>query len=166
VSTAEGSPNLLAALCEAGIDFVVVGGMAGVMQGASVTTHDLDIVPSREPSNLDRLLALLERLDARYRGQPRDRVLRPTKAELSGHGHLNLVTALGPLDVLCELDPGVGYEDLAADAVELSDGEHVAHVLRLRRLVEMKKRSTRAKDRLMLPELLAALEEQERQDHE
>ncbi len=35
---------LLEALTEAGIDFIVVGGLAAVAQGAPITTMDIDIV--------------------------------------------------------------------------------------------------------------------------
>jgi len=161
VSTADRPADLLGSLCDAGIEFLVVGGMAGVLQGVSVVTSDLDIVHDRFTENVERLHALLARLDARHRGQPRDRILGPTLEELSGSGHLNLVTSLGPLDVLCELDPGVGYQELVADAIELTDGEKTIRVLGLRRLVEIKSRSKRAKDRVMLPLLLAALAEQE-----
>jgi hypothetical protein len=164
VSEADRAPNLLGSLCEAGVEFVVVGGMAGVLQGVSVTTSDLDIVPGRTPENIGRLHSLLERLDARYRGQPKNRVLRPTGAELSGSGHLNLITSLGPLDVLCELEPGVGYTEILADTVALTDGVNRIRALGLRKLVEIKRRSTRAKDRLMLPFLLAALEEESSED--
>jgi hypothetical protein len=161
VSNADRPPDLLSSLSDAGIEFIVVGGMAGVLQGVSVVTIDLDIVHNRLAANVERLHSLLVRLDAHHRGQPRGRILGPTPEELSGSGHLNLVTSLGPLDVLCELDPGVGYEELVADAVELTDGEKTIRVLGLRRLVEIKSRSKRAKDRVMLPLLLAALAEQE-----
>jgi hypothetical protein len=151
--------GLLDALFRDGVAFVVVGGMAAVLQGAPVVTHDLDICPARDPANVGRLHGLLGRLDARYRGQPAGRVLRPTPEALSGSGHHNLVTALGPLDVLGELDPGEGFAELLPHCVELSDGGITIRVLGLRRLIEIKKRSSRAKDRLMLPLLLAALEE-------
>jgi hypothetical protein len=38
---------LLARLCEAGVEFIIVGGAAAVMQGAPITTNDLDIVHRR-----------------------------------------------------------------------------------------------------------------------
>jgi hypothetical protein len=37
-------PGLLEKLCEAGVEFIVVGGAAAVLQGAPITTADLDIV--------------------------------------------------------------------------------------------------------------------------
>ena len=36
-------PALLAKLCDAGVEFIVVGGAAAVIQGAPITTNDLDI---------------------------------------------------------------------------------------------------------------------------
>jgi hypothetical protein len=78
---------------------------------------------------------------------------------LSGPGHHNLATTLGPLDVLGELEPGEGFAELMPHCVEIADGTIAIRVLGLLRLIEIKKRSSRAKDRLMLPVLLAALDE-------
>jgi hypothetical protein len=72
----------LLALREADVDFLVVGGLAGVLNGAPVNTFDLDIVHSREPSNVARLLQVLEALDAVFRIQP-ERRLRPNASHLS-----------------------------------------------------------------------------------
>ena len=38
------------------VDFVVVGGVSAVLNGAPISTFDLDIVHSRAPENIDRLL--------------------------------------------------------------------------------------------------------------
>ncbi|NOZ85503.1 MAG: hypothetical protein GXP49_04415 [Deltaproteobacteria bacterium] len=59
--------SLLDHLCDEKIDFVVVGGVAGVLLGAPLTTQDLDIVPSLREQNISRLHELLTRLDARIR---------------------------------------------------------------------------------------------------
>ncbi len=61
---ASGSTTLLAELAAAQAEFVVVGGLAAVAQGAPLTTLDLDIVHRRTPENVARLVALLERLHA------------------------------------------------------------------------------------------------------
>ena len=68
--------GLLRILVEHGVDFLVVGGVSAVLQGATLNTFDLDIVHSTEPANIARLLAALEDLDAFYRAQPEKR-LRP-----------------------------------------------------------------------------------------
>lgn len=39
------------------VEFIVVGGIAAVLQGASITTFDLDIVARRTPGNIERLVA-------------------------------------------------------------------------------------------------------------
>lgn len=153
----ENRDGLIMALCRADISFIVVGGMAAVLQGAPIVTHDLDIVHRRSSQNLDNLLELLANLDARHREQPAGRVLKPTMAEISGSGHLNLSTDLGPLDVLCELERGEGYEQLLPHTDLFSDSGVEFRVLRLEKLIEIKSSSGRAKDRLSLPALLAAL---------
>src|SRR5690349_20472462 len=97
----------LRAQAEGGIEFIVVGGLAGVLNGAPVHTYDLDVVYSREPANLDRLLNVLPKLDAIFRIQP-ERRLRPTISHLSGSGHLNLQTCYGPVDLLATIGSNLG----------------------------------------------------------
>ena len=43
---------LLEGLCEADIEFIVVGGLSAVIQGAPVTTFDLDIVHRQTEENI------------------------------------------------------------------------------------------------------------------
>lgn len=157
MSKSETGRSFLVALAELDIDFIVVGGVAAVLHGAPVVTQDLDIVHSRDEENVLRLLELLKESDARYRGQPRGRVLRPSFNELSGRGHLNLMTSFGPIDLLCEIGDDEGYEELIEHTVQFTDGELKFDVLSLEKLIEIKKMTGRAKDRLTLPFLIAAL---------
>jgi hypothetical protein len=145
---------LLDALNDAGVEMIVVGGAACVLHGAPVTTVDLDIVHRRTPENAARLMDLLTRLDAALR-DPAGRVLRPTADLLLGPGQLNLATRLGPLDPLGQLHDGRGYEELLGRSVELRDGDLRLRVLDLPTLIEIKSSSGRAKDRLVVPVLLA-----------
>src|SRR3990172_7895198 len=92
--------TLLARLAASGTEFVLVGGLAAVAQGAPLTTIDVDVVHRRDPANVERLLAFLGTIDARYRGRPAGEGLRPSRGAPLGDGHQLLVTALGPLDVL------------------------------------------------------------------
>ena len=48
--------EILEGLLEAGVDFVLVGGLAAVFQGAPVTTMDVDVVHSRSHENAAKLL--------------------------------------------------------------------------------------------------------------
>ena len=51
-------------LNEEGVDYVVIGGFAAVVHGSSLPTRDIDLLPSRNPSNLDRLARALKRMNA------------------------------------------------------------------------------------------------------
>jgi hypothetical protein len=156
------APALLRELAGANVEFVVVGGSAAVMLGAPITTQDLDIVHRRTPENIVRLLELLTRLDAYHRLDLAGRRLPPKADALEGRGHLNLQTTLGPLDVLCELGLGEGYDELLPHAELVSDGSLHVNVLGLAKLIEVKAKVGRPKDKVVLPLLIAALEEQQR----
>jgi hypothetical protein len=147
--------TLLETLATSGVDFVVVGALAAVAQGAPITTHDLDIVHHREIANVERLVAMLLAIDARDRG--RSDVMRPTAEMLVGPGHSLLQTRLGPLDVLGAIEGGRAYEQLLPSSIDLDFAGHRVRVLDLAMIVELKRESTRAKDKQMLPILEATL---------
>jgi hypothetical protein len=142
---------LVQALLDAGVEFIVVGGAAAVLHGAPITTQDLDIVHRRTPENVRRLSDLLAHLDATFRG----RDLRPSSELLAGHGQLNLSTNLGPLDPLCQLHDGRGYDELLPHTRLLTDGTSEIRVLDLDTLIAVKTAAGRARDKLVLPILLA-----------
>jgi hypothetical protein len=102
--------GMLKILANQGVDYIIVGGVSAVLQGAPVTTNDLDIVYSRTSENLDRLLEALTELDAYYRYPPKR--IAPTSAQLASPGHHLLLTNSGPLDVLGTIEDDSGYEDL------------------------------------------------------
>ena len=160
MSLANEARGLLRGLTEARIEFFVVGGAAALMLGAPIVTFDLDIVHRRTPENVERLLAWLLSHGAYHRLDLANRKLPPTREPLLGSGHVNLQLDIGKLDVLCELMPGDGYEELLPSTVVLELGELRVRVLRLEKIIEMKSRAGRAKDKAVLPVLLATLDEQ------
>lgn len=142
--------TLLARLAASGTEFVLVGGLAAVAQGAPIATVDVDVVHRRDPGNVERLLAFLDALDARYRGRPAGQILRPSREALLGDGHHLLATALGPLDVLGAVEGGRGYESLLPDTIEVEvEGQRV-RVVRLETLADLKRDAAGPKDRLVL----------------
>lgn len=155
-------PALVAKLCDAGVEFIIVGGASAVLQGAPITTNDLDIVHRRTPENVARLLEVLLQLDATMRYDFTHRGLRPTAEMLAGRGQINLSTSLGPIDPLCELDAGQGYDELLAHSQFMSDGERVLRVLDLPTLIAVKTKAGRPKDRVVLPILIATLQERDK----
>jgi hypothetical protein len=155
-------PALVAKLCDAGVEFIIVGGASAVLQGAPITTNDLDIVHRRTPENVARPLEVLLQLDATMRYDFAHRGLRPTAEMLAGRGQINLSTSLGPIDPLCELDAGQGYDELLAHSQFMSDGERVLRVLDLPTLIAVKTKAGRPKDRVVLPILIATLQERDK----
>lgn len=81
---------MLRALQDGGVEFILVGGLAAVLQGAPIDTFDIDVVHSRDAANVARLQPVLEGLDS---------VLGNASHPASA-GHLNLITRYGPLDLL------------------------------------------------------------------
>jgi hypothetical protein len=162
----ESSPkflDLLRPLAEAGVDYIVVGGVAAVLQGAPVTTFDLDIVHCRDPENLDRLLGVLRSLDAHFRGHP-ERRLEPELHHLASSGHQLLLSNAGPVDFLGTIDGGRDYEDLVDHSVvlELETEPIRIRVLDLETLIGVKERLGRPKDQAVLAVLRATLSESKR----
>jgi hypothetical protein len=152
---------ILEGLLEADIKFILVGGLAAVVQGAPVTTMDIDIVHNRSPENISRLITFLKSIDATYR-RPDDKGIGPNEGDLSGMGHFLFTTRFGPLDVLASIEQGKDYEDLLEHTVEIEFRGHIIRVLNLKTLVELKKTSREAKDK----QRLIVLEETLRQVNE
>jgi hypothetical protein len=63
------------------VDFFVVGGVAAQLEGAPILTLDLDVLYDKTAENLDRLLAALQELKARYR-DPAGRHIEPDRSKL------------------------------------------------------------------------------------
>ena len=140
------------------VDFIVVGGVAAVLAGAPISTFDLDIVASRTPENLQRLLGALTEIDARYRDLT-GRILRPDLSGLHGPGHHLLLTTCGPVDVLGAIGNGETYDELLPEVVERQLSGLRVRTLGLASLIRLKEAANRDKDRAVLPILRRTLEE-------
>jgi len=147
--------ELLRRLVDAGVEFIVVGGAAAVLHGAPITTEDLDIVHRRTPENVSRLKNLLQELNAHVR----ELANRQLESAFLGEGHVLLSTRLGPLDCLGALVDGRGFEELVSHSESFADEGSEFRVLDLSTLIDIKTKTGRAKDRLMLPVLIALAEE-------
>jgi hypothetical protein len=155
---------MLGTLREAGVRFVLIGGMAAILHGDVGVTVDLDVVPEREPENLDRLAGALPTLGARIRseGSPEGlafdcsgRFLR----RLGPDSILNLTTQAGDLDLTFRPSGTEGYADLRRDAIEIEAAEGVRIlVASLADVIRSKEAAGREKDRLVLPRLRRLLD--------
>jgi predicted nucleotidyltransferase len=154
--------NLIATLqdlCRRDIQFIVVGGLAAVLNGAPGQTYDLDLVYSREPANIDRLLHFLRDIDAIFRIHP-ERQLRPTETHLAEEGHINLLTRYGPVDLLATIGQNLSFSDLLPHSNEMAIGDGISvRVLNLETLISIKEHLASEKDVAMLPVLRQTLRE-------
>lgn len=141
--------EILRTLCKHEVDFIIVGGVCGVLHGAPVATFDLDLVHSRAQDNLSRLMAALEELGAYYRGRGEQR-LRPGPTHLASAGHQLLMTEYGPLDLLGTIGVGHSYEGLLKEAVVIEVGGLRLRVLGLEALIRVKKETITEKDKVMI----------------
>ncbi|HEX2393612.1 MAG TPA: helix-turn-helix domain-containing protein [Solirubrobacterales bacterium] len=143
---------LLGALVRHGVDFVVVGGVAGWVHGSAYPTYDLDVAYARDRGNLQRLAAALVELKARWRGGPPDLPIELDAAMLYNGANFTFTTPFGHFDVLGELSGVRDYDDLRREArIESYDGLEI-RVASIDHLIAMKRAANRVKDRLMVLE--------------
>jgi hypothetical protein len=151
----------LRALRGGGVDFVVVGGIAAVLNGAPVNTFDLDIVHARDEENVAKLVLALSAMDAIYRLQA-ERRLRPNASHLSSPGHHNLITNCGPLDVLGTIGRGLTYEHLLPHTTEMEVAAGLrVRVLDLPTIITLKEELGGEKDLAVLPILRRTLKQKQ-----
>lgn len=144
------------------VDYVVIGGFAGVLYGSPRATEDLDITPAGDRDNLTRLSAALRELDAQLvppgTAEP---VPWPWSPEaFAAFTTLTTRTVAGDLDICLRPDAPGGrqfrFEDLAARAVIITLPPDVP-VASLEDVIASKEASGRDKDRRALPELMDLL---------
>ncbi len=139
------------------IDFVVVGGVAAVFEGAPIVTLDLDIVYDRASDNIERLAAGLKELNAYY-NDPAGRRIVPDVTKLETIKIHLLLTDLGGLDVLRSIGEDLAYQDLLGRSSEYDLGGLRLRVLNLEAVIATKEVANRDKDRAVLPILRRTLE--------
>jgi hypothetical protein len=145
--------TLLETLVAHRVDFVLIGGMAGVVHGSSYPTYDVDIAYARDDENLERLAAALRDLSATLRGAPADVPFILGAETLRVGAHFTFSTPHGPLDVLADPDGAPSYPVLKRESGTPVDVEGTpVHVASLDHLIAMKEASGRVKDKLMATE--------------
>ena len=141
------------------VRYVLIGGLAGVTQGASLVTQDVDVCHARDADNLDRLADALREVHAKLREADPGLPFRLDARTLAKGDAFTLATDLGAIDLLTTPAGTEGYEDLArtADAFELF-GQRVL-VASLDDLIRMKRAAGRTKNLLPVEELGALRDE-------
>lgn len=148
-----GLEALLAALDDAGVEFVIVGGVAATIHGSSRLTSDLDVLYARAPENLKRLVQALEPLRPYLRGAPEGLPFRLDEPTLRAGLNFTLTTTAGALDLLGEI-AGIGtFDEGVRQSVQVSLFGRELRCLDLEALILAKRAAGWPKDLEVLAEL-------------
>jgi hypothetical protein len=145
---------LVTALVDRDVEFVIVGGIALILQGSARLTRDLDICYGRERKNIKAVAAALMPFSPTLRGAPANLPFTLDWRTLESGLNFTLTTSAGDVDLLGELT-GIGMFPVAARLADRMDvyGKPV-RVLSLDGLERAKRAAGRLKDLADLAEIL------------
>ncbi|HEU5062636.1 MAG TPA: hypothetical protein VFT79_05715 [Solirubrobacterales bacterium] len=150
---------LLQALARHGVDFVVVGGLAGLAHGSAYPTYDLDVAYSRDRANLQRLADALEEIGVTLRGGPVDLPFQLDAQSLVNGANFTFDTEFGSFDILGDVAGIKSYEELRLRSREELIAGVKVRVASLDHLIAMKRAANRVKDQLMVLEYVELADE-------
>ena len=141
------------------IQFIVIGGQAGMLHGLARVTYDTDLVYARNPENHARLVRALAPHHPYLRGAPPGLPFRLDEPTLRHGLNFTLTTDLGPLDLFGEVAGGGSYEELLPFTLELTAWEVGFRCVNLGKLIQLKRAAGRVKDFETIGDLEALREE-------
>jgi len=148
---------MLAGLADAGVAFVVVGGVAATIHGSARVTNDLDICYDQHEENVQRLAALLASWDAYPWQWPAELPFTMDVRTFRTTPTMTLATSQGRIDVLHRVEPIGDFAACLAVSTDESAFGRTVPTLDLAPLIRAKRHANRPKDRDALPELEALL---------
>lgn len=152
---------LLARLHQQGVEFVLIGGVCGVMHGSGLLTVDLDVCCRFSPPNLRRLESALRDLRPWHRLTPHKVPFVLTDELCSSLKNLHLQTDLGKLDCLGDVSRVGDYEAALKRSVEFNMSFGPIRMFDLETPIASKEATARDKDKYAHPVLRALAEKQE-----
>jgi len=154
--------QLLTALHDAHVEFIIVGGVAARAHGSSRLTDDLDVSYARSPANLARLVTALAPFTPYLRGAPPGLPFDWSVATLTAGLNFTLTTTTGAIDLLGEITGGGGYDALLPHTITITAFSLELQLLDLPWLIRVKRAAGRPKDLEVIAELEALQEEIDR----
>lgn len=153
--------KILPLLVREGIEFVLIGGVAGIIHGSARLTYDVDIVYARTAANIKRLADTLRTVAPYLRGAPAGLPFVWDERTIRNGLNFTLTTGLGDLDLLGEVIGGGQYADLLSHSFAVEAFGVKFQCVDLPTLIKLKRAAGRPKDLEALAELQALLEEQQ-----
>jgi hypothetical protein len=150
--------EILKRLCDAKIEFSLIGGLASRQYGVTLVTEDVDICARFTPENLRRIENAVKDFHPRHRLTADKLPLALTDELCRSLKNMYLTTDLGILDCLSEV-AGVGDFDAVLKKSELiSFPFGQCHVLGINALMDAKKAVGRPQDLIAVSQLMAIKE--------
>ena len=146
------------ALCDASVEFVVIGGLSATFHGSARVTYDLDICYSRASANLRRLTEALAPFHPRPRGFPDGLPFVWDEGTLRNGTVFTLQTDIGEIDLLAEVTGLGAFDEVKLHSITVEAFERQVPTLDLTGLIQAKRAAGREKDLSALPELESLLE--------
>lgn len=150
--------EIVGCLALAQVEYIIVGGVAGILQGSSLNTLDLDICYRRTPENINRLVTALQSFNPRPRGWPADLPFVFDARTIQLGSNFTLDINGEDLDLLGHMSAIGGYEENIERTDEMTVSGCTVRVLSLEQLITTKEAAGRQKDLVALPILRAALQ--------
>lgn len=151
--------DLLTTLHQGNVEFILIGGLAGMAHGSARATVDVDVVYARNQSNLEKIEACLASTKPYLRGAPPGLPFRFDVATMERGLNFTLTTTIGDLDLLGEVAGGGTFELLKANSEWVMIFGVEVRCVTLEKLIELKRAAGRPKDFEAIAELEALLEE-------
>jgi hypothetical protein len=136
--------------------------MAAILHGSARVTFDVDVVYSRTPENIERLVAALAPHDPYLREAPPNLPFSWDAKTIRNGLNFTLTTRLGDIDLLGDVAGGETYHTLLSHSFEVEAFGVRFKCIDLPTLIRIKEAADRPKDREALAELRVLLEEIER----
>lgn len=151
--------KMLPALSDGGVEFILIGGVAGIVHGAARLTYDVDVVYARPRGNLQRLARALSPFAPYLRDAPPGLPFVWDERTLHNGLNFTLTTRLGDLDLLGEVVGGGSYGDLVKHTFDVEAFGVEFKCVDLPTLIRLKRAAGRPKDLESLAELETLLKE-------
>lgn len=134
------------------VNFVVIGGIAGIAHGSAYNTEDVDVAYERSRDNLSRLAEALVELGATLRGAPPGLPFQLDAETLRAGMNFTFDTRFGSFDILGQPSGAPRYEELSRAGSSESLWGVTIRIASLDHLIAMKEAAARPRDLTMAAE--------------
>lgn len=145
--------TLLELLAKNEVDFVIIGGFAGIVHGCTYTTQDVDLCCDFSVPNLLKIAEAIKDVHPVHRMTPARLPLELTSANAGQFKNLYLDTDIGQLDCLSFVDGLGDYEKVKEGSILIEVEGLKMRTLDIDALIKAKKAMNRPRDRQMIEQL-------------